>query len=251
MSDFYQDLRFYTYVYCSGTPNGCMYGGIDKNESASYVSTLNIRDWTNDFVYTYYHASKLGYIRHYGDEFLKQFETYDPRCRDWYTNAIKYTFSGSFEQAFPVETNDFHAFFINDATDECVETIEEYTELFDIKYDSNSGEYFANKSLTKASDVAWTRYIFNEGSVGLAVSKAMVNETTGQLLGVAAVAYNFDKISTFLNATNDENDWVAWVFETNNSEMVASSDGQVRLYFYVNFLEISNIFLLFFNFFRF
>ena len=161
--------------------------------------------------------------------------------RQWYQNALIYTFDGTFDEAFPLNTTDFDDFYsgsgVAGGTEECTSAVSAYIDLFSIAYsyengsNSDDGYYYyyssTNVSLNSSTDVSWSRYIWDTGGIGLSGSKAIVNDTTGELLAVVLVDYSLDELSVFLNETNDDSDWLSWIFETNTSDMVASSDGQV------------------------
>ena len=233
------DLDFLQYSVYFATPNGSIYGATTLNSTSE--GTLDEvlvmrRDPTTNWIYKTFFATGDGYgSTEESDEFI----WYDPRCRDWYLSAIQYTFTGNIFQAFPLSSHDLEAYFNGDSisaeTTECTDAKNVYYNLFDV--DTSIGNHnttttmnlfnTSNKTITKQTDGAWARYVFAGGDTGIAISKAIVNETTGDLLGVVSIDYTLNGVSDILANSNDEPDWDAWIFEANSTDMVASSDGLV------------------------
>ena len=218
-----------------GLANGSFYGAQAANISYPREQVeLYAQDATTNWHYSLFTATDDGYR----DELIEESDWYDARCRDWYFYAIKYTFSGNARQAFPIDENDLNSLWYGDYTTnvECVDAIGKYHQLFGIEPDKNdstdSSTIFsrfveAKKTLTKQIDGLWTRYLFTHGAVGISFSKAVTNKSTGDLLGVVAMDYTLEGVSKLIAASNDENDWIGWIFEANDTSMIASSDEQV------------------------
>ena len=178
------------------------------------------------------------------------------RCREWYYKAIQYGFKGTLQQAFPfadINDNSSRDSYIYWQTstgestywfDGCENARQIYTHLFDIHFNSTSNEYYSTVDTSTSNnskyDIFWSRYVFEDGIIGLTVSVPLQNETTGDLISIIGVDYGLDYMTTFLtnSVVNLNNDIIgesneAWIFESmshgtdTNYAMIASSAGNV------------------------
>eukprot|EP01084_Bolivina_argentea_P254341 427568_1 len=114
---------------------------------------------------------------------------YDPRCRKWYTSAIKHTFTGTINNAFPSK-NDSAGYGFNDfieddrfaaLTDDCSFSRQLFASMFNVDYDdiSEYNDSYYEYNISNQYKLAWTRYIFfNLEQIGLTASAAIQDEET-------------------------------------------------------------------------
>eukprot|EP01084_Bolivina_argentea_P310206 536741_1 len=175
---------------------------------------------------------------------------YDPRCRGWYLNAIKHGFVGTIDNAFP-KIGGFKTFYEPEddiaalQTTQCKLARQEYIDLFQLNnFTYNNGEYInlttnesrnfilnGDKNESELYGITWDRYVFASLlQQGLTASSVVVDDSTGNLLGVVSIDYTLDDLSQVLSdSVGNETDWFAWIFESSTDEpyVIASSDGQV------------------------
>ena len=234
------DGRFNQYGIYLATPNGSIHGAkthynVENNSIAGiHIYRRNVAQ--EDDALHLYTTNEHGLAAN--EETTSQ--TYDPRCRIWYQSAIKYGFSGSWSQAFPI-SKDHLDYFLNDNGSpgdayQCTVAVEKYESIF-------GSNYSEGIDVEKTSEIVWTRYTFEtitnggEASIGLAATKCFINKTTNELVAIVLIDYLLDDLSTFLNRvaainsdTDDSNDNMAWIIESNDTDgrdfMLASSDGE-------------------------
>ena len=219
-----------SFIY-QGTPFGELYGANNVPDTTSNELFIGLRDETTDWEYRNYFTNGTQYSTN---------KLYDPRCRSWYRNALQYTFSGTGMQAFPGSDSDNNISNIsisrgswdefmmeNEDTDaesydtnDCRDARAIYQDIFGVDGTENNTE-----AVTK--DLVWSRYVFaSTGAVGITASTTIVDDS-GNLVAVVAIDYTLDVLSLFLSESIDEEDWISWIFEVNDTLMVASSDGEV------------------------
>ena len=208
------DGEFIPYGFYVATPNGSIYGMwryYEEGDDVDYNMTVWRRDETTDWETVFYITDKKGYtIKEYDSDL-----TYDPRCRIWYRNTLKYGFTGNIFSAFPISDDDFEYFFKDNGspgdTMDCVAAWEVYNDIFyndtDIETITNTSYNYFNDSdrypitLESKSDIIWTRYLFFTNVIGLGASKCVLNQETGDLIGVILIDYTLNDFSNVLNQT--------------------------------------------------
>eukprot|EP01083_Nonionella_stella_P239003 837014_1 len=169
---------------------------------------------------------------------------YDPRCQQWYINAIKHGFVGSIDDAFVMQS--FEDFYNNEQkpalqSPSCQSARQQYLDLFNLSaYTFENGEYINLSSIESRSfvlnaanedlyTITWDRYVFTAlQQQGLTASAVVVNDTSGALVGVIGVDYTLSDLSDVLSlSVGNESEWYAWIFEATTNSTIASSDGSV------------------------
>ena len=207
------------------TPDGAMYGVWPfYRGKVEYNVTVFKRDNTTNRNTIDFKTTQDGYANTSNWTIFATDETYDPRCRPWYQNGIKYTFSGGINDAFPDGYD--NKFFINNGIPgyqaECQSSQSNYKNLF-----GNDTEGI----IEKIHDIAWTRYIFTVSGftyeIGFSATKAIVDDN-GKLLAVILIDYTLNEMSKLLYDYNDEDSWLSWLMEADEKfpNMLASSDSQ-------------------------
>ena len=241
----------YTYL---GTPDGRFLGvGWAQNETSWYLKVGTMNEGT-DFELRQFPLNAQGERINEDDPILNN-EIYDPRCRVWYRNAMKYTFNGTVDQAFPFNDiyddnrSSFQSFIESNhavvATENCAQSRQLFAEMFGIELseetDSIISDYtdyadniyiYDPSSDTKDGEpykLVWSRYIFYTlNQIGLTASAAIQDPVTGDLFGVLGVDFTLGQLSYLLYDTvkqyetssvqlnSEDNVWYAWAFEANS-----------------------------------
>lgn len=199
------EATFHQFGFHITNPNGTMYGTYSLNYSVLSTTVRQyIQEFTTDFLFSEYQLKRDNKYIDLQDDYLGTYAIYDPRCRDWYINAFRTTFEGTFEEAFPIGNDNFNWFYedggIAGIQTECVDAKEAWKQLFDLEarvyQDSNITnitEYYSasNVTLHKQSDIAWTQYVVVAAEPIVAITGAIMiqNETTGEAIAVADVDY--------------------------------------------------------------
>eukprot|EP01084_Bolivina_argentea_P008905 16657_1 len=227
------DFRPWAIYY--GTPAGDFVGTFrDPNDDTlGHVRRDKTTNWIREFV-----TIATGDIPDYSAPYYYD-PLMDPRCRPWYEDALKNSFTGKANDAYP---NDTFYNFIYDTkqpslTHNCEEAKSSIQDFYGIW--SNNSNDFTNfdKSLftnnTKYS-LIWSRYIFgDQASIGITASSTIIDEN-GKLLAVIAIDWLLSALSenlkTFVETESSDdgvgsNEYI-WIFESNKNEpaMIASSD---------------------------
>eukprot|EP01083_Nonionella_stella_P188981 697854_1 len=241
------DDVYYVHGIYIGTPDG-KFIGVLKDSNAGLLTEL--RDDSTDW--------ELTYTRMEDKIPLARRDDYDPLCRDWYRRTLEYMVDCDINCAFGGVHN-LNQFY---SSQTCVEIQQHYLDIWNLDwvdtYDNitivsdDMNTIYRNEVLKNISyecsdelrgirralpkyDVVWSKYLFASGSMGLTVSKPILDIETGDVLAIIAVDLTLDGLSAALNRTNNynmgEKDWISWIFSAHQDgyEMIASSEGNVTV----------------------
>lgn len=134
--------------------------------------------------------------------------------------------------------------FVNDnitaasAVTDCINKKKDYQSYFGANVSANIYNDWIVNATIGDKGVVWSRYVFEEGVVGLTASRVITDPSTKQILAVAAVDYTLADLGSFLSQTVDKDSWRTWLFDSSSNhsyEMIASSTGSVcvsEVYFF-------------------